>query len=103
MNTILITKETRAGESRVSMIPSDVKVLVNKGCKIYVEHNAGKEAGFSDHDYLNVGAEIRNISDNTSIEGFKQLFENITIIVRVKRPDRHREILENKALSPAQS
>lgn len=95
--TILITKETRAGESRVSMIPKDVKELVEKGYKVFVEYNAGKAAGFSDGDYEKVGASIRVVECET-LEGYKNFFKNVNIVVRAKRPDRNREILEYKAM-----
>lgn len=96
---ILITKETRAAESRVAMIPSDVKLLISKGHRVFIEQNAGKEAGFSDQAYQNVGAEIRHLRNNT-IEEYTNLFKNIDLIVRAKRPERSREILENQAISP---
>ncbi len=98
MANILITKETRAGESRVALIPADVKKLANKGYKIYIEQNAGTAAGYPDQEYENAGAEIRYINQY-SVENFKKLFANINIIVRVKRPDTQREKLENQALS----
>jgi NAD/NADP transhydrogenase alpha subunit len=94
-------KETRAGETRVALIPKDVNTLVDKGHKVYIEHNAGEKAGFSDQDYQIAGAEIRYMNDeNDSVDNYKHLFKGIDIIVRVKRPDRCREILENKALLP---
>jgi NAD/NADP transhydrogenase alpha subunit len=94
--TILIPKETRANEQRVALIPKDVQTLVNRGHKVFVEHNAGIGAGFSDQDYQNAGAAIRSLHDND----YKNLFGNINLIVRVKRPERSREIIENKIISP---
>lgn len=95
---ILVTKETRAGELRVSLIPNDVQTLVNKGHKVFVEQDAGKGAGFSDQDYQQAGAVIRYITGDT-LEAYQHYFKNIDVVVRAKRPERSREIFENKAMS----
>lgn len=95
---ILITKETRAGETRVALIPRDVRVLVENGHHIFVEHDAGTKAGFSDLDYQQAGARIRYInSDN--VQTYQKFFDNIDIVVRAKRPERERERLENQSMS----
>jgi NAD/NADP transhydrogenase alpha subunit len=94
---ILITKETRAGEGRVGMTPCDVEKLITQGQKIFVEHNAGETAGFLDQDYQKIGAIIRSI-DDTSVDSYTQFFKDINIVVRVKRPARPREFLENQAM-----
>lgn len=95
---ILITKETRAGETRVALIPRDVRVLIEKGHNIFVEHGAGTKAGFSDLDYQQVGAAIRFIK-SADTQTYQKYFENINIVVRAKRPDRERELLENQAMA----
>lgn len=95
--TILIVKETRAGETRVALIPADVKKLVTVGFTVFVEQGAGQAAGFTDQDYITNGAIIRELKNN-DLAAFEIFFKDIDIIARVKRPDRAREILENKTI-----
>ncbi len=97
--TLLLTKETRAGETRVALIPSDVKKLIAEGHVVFVEKNAGEQAGFSDKEYRDAGAAIRELKNN-SVSSFQEFFNYVDIIVRAKRPDRSREILENKTITP---
>lgn len=96
--TILIAKETRAGETRVALIPAHVNELIKQGHTVFVEHLAGVNAGFTDQDYITAGAQIRSVNSDT-LDSYKKLFEGITHIVRVKRPDRSREMLENKSIA----
>ena len=95
---ILLVKETKAGETRVALIPDDIKKLISVGHKVFVEHNAGSKAGFSDSDYIDSGAEIRHLKEDDSVL-FIKLFKGINLIVRAKRPDRKREIIENSTIS----
>ncbi len=96
---ILLLKENRAGEKRVALVPDEIQKLVVLGHHVFVEHEAGKAAGFPDQEYKNAGAIIRFHSEE-SVESYKKLFEHIDILVRAKRPERNREILENAALRP---
>jgi alanine dehydrogenase len=45
-----------AHETRVALIPDDIKRLVNYGLEVYVEPGAGQRVGFSDEEYKNAGA-----------------------------------------------
>ena len=56
--TIGIPKEIILDESRVSLVPDGVHLLVENGHRVIVEENAGVKANFSDRDYADVGAEI---------------------------------------------
>lgn len=63
MNSIGILKEQN-GDPRVSMIPDTVKKIVNElHLEVYVEEEAGKQAGFSNEDYSEVGATILTRDD----------------------------------------
>lgn len=97
--TLFITKETRALEQRVSLIPTDVQTLIAQGHEVQVEHEAGLGAGFTDEDYQRVGAGIRTLA-TTDEAGYRQLFAGIHLVVRVKRPMRAREIIEHRAILP---
>ncbi|MDR1991506.1 MAG: hypothetical protein LBP70_02150 [Mycoplasmataceae bacterium] len=54
---IAVLKENKY-EYRVCLVPSDIAVLVKNHHEIYVTKDAGVNAGFSDHDFLEVGAKI---------------------------------------------
>lgn len=51
-------KETSFQEKRISLTPDGVASLVAHGHRILVEKSAGEEAGYSDQDYVEAGAEI---------------------------------------------
>lgn len=53
-----IPKETSYQETRVSLTPDAVSVLVNNGHNVVVETNAGVSANFQDKDYSDAGAKI---------------------------------------------
>ncbi len=96
---ILVPKETRAGEQRVGLTPQDVARLMNEGANVFIESTAGEGADFTDQDYQSVGASIRHLSTNNP-HAYQQLFQDINLILRVKRPERAREILENTTIAP---
>ncbi|HEY9750790.1 MAG TPA: alanine dehydrogenase, partial [Allocoleopsis sp.] len=53
-----VPKETKDQEFRVGLSPSSACVLIENGHSVFVETQAGVGAGFSDEDYVKVGAEI---------------------------------------------
>lgn len=53
-----IPKEVSNQENRVSLTPDAVSVLVKNGHRILIEKNAGREAGFTDNEFSEAGAEI---------------------------------------------
>lgn len=53
-----IPKERRSFEYRVGLSPAGVKMLSRHGHHLYVEHDAGLGAGFSDQEYEQAGARI---------------------------------------------
>ena len=55
---IAVLREIRQGETRVAATPETVKKLVNMGCSVSVETNAGKLSNFSDELYTQSGADI---------------------------------------------
>jgi alanine dehydrogenase len=82
MYRIGIPKEMKVFERRVSIVPNDVKRLIGEcdGCDItvYIQSDAGKEAGYSDADYVASGAVILNT--------IQEVYETADIIVKVKEP-----------------
>ena len=80
-------KETREEESRVALTPETIASFPSREYRLLIESGAGLKAGFTDSDYIKAGAEIFFLSP----EGFPAA----TLILRVKRPDKIRQHLEN--------
>ena len=73
---IAVTRELVTGEKRVSLCPNNVQSLIEAGAELWIENDAGAQAGFSDTDYQSVGAKI--ISDRD------KLFVGADIILQVQ-------------------
>src|SRR5665213_2408686 len=58
MAVLAVTKERRAGETRVALTPDAVKKLVGLGLSVVVETGAGAASSASDADYTAAGARI---------------------------------------------
>lgn len=58
MALIAVTKERRAGETRVAAVPETVKKLIAAGFSVTVEAGAGLAASYPDADYKAAGATI---------------------------------------------
>jgi len=71
-----ITRELVTGENRVSLCPENVQSLVDKGLELWIEQNAGAQAGFSDEDYTSAGAKV--VSDRD------ELFAMSDVILQVQ-------------------
>jgi NAD(P) transhydrogenase subunit alpha len=83
---ILVVKETRENERRVALTPKAVKQLTQKHYKVLVEHEAGLNAGFTNDDYIQAGAELFTLTATG--------FPSHTFIIRVLRPSKEREAME---------
>ncbi len=53
---VVVARETRAGETRVALVPDVVGALAALGYEVLVEPGAGERAGFLDADYAAAGA-----------------------------------------------
>ncbi len=73
-----IPKEVRPFEYRVGLTPAAVRTIVRAGHKVYIEHNAGLKAGFTDEDYLAAGAE--------RVYNAAEAYGRADIVVKVSRP-----------------
>ncbi len=71
-------KEIKAQEGRVGLTPAGADALVRAGHIVYVEASAGIHSGFSDAEYLAVGAQILNTP--------RAVYENSDMIIKVKEP-----------------
>jgi NAD(P) transhydrogenase subunit alpha len=53
-----VPRETAAGERRVAIVPESVPKLKALGLEVAVERGAGRESAFTDHAYVEAGAQI---------------------------------------------
>jgi NAD(P) transhydrogenase subunit alpha len=70
---LAVPKETHPRERRVALVPSAVKPLRKIGCEVLIETDAGKEAGFNDSEYRDVGATICSRDECFSAEILAQV------------------------------
>jgi len=73
-----VPKEIKDHEYRVSVTPDGVRALRQASHDILIEPSAGVGSGYSDEDYRSAGATIA--------ESKEQLFQQSTLIVKVKEP-----------------
>jgi len=89
ISQIVVVKETRSGEGRVTLTPEAVaKFIAKHKVRVLIESNAGLNAGFSNEAYIKAGAEILELTPKG--------FPANSLILRVKRGTLERELLENK-------
>lgn len=73
-----VPKEIKKQESRIGLTPESVGELVRAGHTVMVETHGGQGSGFSDEDYMSVGASIGATADD--------VFASSELIVKVKEP-----------------
>ena len=73
-----VPKEITNNENRVGMTPAGVAELVKKSHTVYVQATAGVNSGFSDDDYIAVGAKTLPTIEDT--------YAAADMIVKVKEP-----------------
>ena len=73
-----IPKEIKEFENRVSLIPRDVKEIIENGIIVYFQKGAGVNSGYNDYDYIEKGAVMVN--------SLEELYKNSKLIVKVKEP-----------------
>lgn len=73
-----VPKEIKNNENRVGMTPAGVYTLAQKGHKLMIQTNAGVGSGFTDDEYINVGATI--------LETPEEVYQSADMIVKVKEP-----------------
>lgn len=76
--SIGVPREISNEERRVALSPSGVASLVANGHRVAVEHEAGLQAHFADHEYAEAGAEI--------VESPAEVFRRSELIVKVGPP-----------------
>src|SRR5438105_10852000 len=73
-----VPKEVKDQESRVGIVPSGVKALVDAGHKVVVETKAGALSSMPDEDYKQAGATILNSA--------AEVWSKAEMLVKVKEP-----------------
>ena len=58
LDTIGVPKEIKGDERRVALTPDGAAELVQMGCQVLIEHDAGRGSGFLDEMYISAGAHI---------------------------------------------
>ena len=58
---IAAIKERASGENRCAITPETAKLFIKKGLKVCVEANIGESAGYSDAEYMEVGAQVSSV------------------------------------------
>ena len=71
-------KEIKAQEGRVGLTPAGVDALVRAGHTVYMEKDAGINSGFTNEEYIAVGAEILNHAE--------EVYAAADMIIKVKEP-----------------
>ena len=79
MKKVLVCREKDERETRVSLIPDDVKKLVSMGFEIKVVSGAGLKSGFSDEAYRAAGAFV--------VKSEESAYDDSEIIVRIMKPE----------------
>lgn len=85
-----LLKDIKLGESRTIMTPIEVQELVNNGHRVFVQSDAGANAGFNNEAYQEVGGEIR--------QTMEEIYEECDLVTKVKEftPKEYDLIRENQ-------
>jgi alanine dehydrogenase len=73
-----VTKEIKADEYRVAMIPVGVEELTRLGHRVMIQAGAGQGSGISDDQYSSLGAEI--------VPEASDIWRSADLVVKVKEP-----------------
>ena len=73
-----VPKEIKESEHRIGMTPSGVQTLIQNNHDVYVQKSAGEGSGYSDKDFLNIGAKI--------VDSIEDIYNISEMIIKVKEP-----------------
>ncbi len=73
-----VPREVRPGEQRVGLTAPGADALVRAGHRVLIEQGAGRGAGFTDQEYVSVGATI--------VYSAEEVWRRAGVIVKVSRP-----------------
>ncbi|CAB3400358.1 unnamed protein product [Caenorhabditis bovis] len=99
-----VLKEIHPGEKRVSISPSGVNLLKKAGISVTIEENAGENAGWSNLDYAENGANVAPLSNVLSSHVLLKVrppseieistFENDRTLISFIHPAQNKRLLE---------
>lgn len=92
MTKIAALKESQKGEARVALTPDSAKKFVALGCRVSIQEDAGKAAGFLNEDYSLAGAAIAGDEDE-ALEG-----ADLILAVNAPEPERIEKLPANSFL-----
>jgi len=72
-----VPKEIKDKETRVSLVPSGARALVEDGHTVLVQRGAGVESGITDEEYTAAGARVTTVDE---------VFQKAELILKVKEP-----------------
>ncbi|MDO9515796.1 MAG: NAD(P) transhydrogenase subunit alpha [Syntrophales bacterium] len=78
MTTVAVPREYDPEETRVPLIPPDVKKLLQRGASVEIESAMGNPSGYSDDEYSAAGAKV--------VQDRKALISSGDIILRMRKP-----------------
>ena len=70
--------ELKNNEYRIGMTPAGVQSLISYGHTVYVQSSAGLGSGYTDNDYILVGAAI--------LSSIEEIYKAAEMIIKVKEP-----------------
>lgn len=73
-----VPKEIKNNENRVALTPAGAAAFLQSGHKVLIEENAGLGSGFTNEDYLEVGAKI--------VQNAEDVWSQSEMILKVKEP-----------------
>jgi len=72
-----VPREIKTHEYRVALTPDGARELIGDGHKVLMEKGAGLGSGFSDYEYIEAGAQIKEKAE---------IFKESDLIIKVKEP-----------------
>lgn len=79
-----IPRERQPIECRVGLSSAEVEILTQKQNPVYVEHEAGMGARFSDQEFKDAGARI--------VHSAEEVFIRADLLLKVARPMKKEEL-----------
>ncbi|MBC7896390.1 MAG: alanine dehydrogenase [Cytophagaceae bacterium] len=73
-----VPKEIKTNENRIALVPAGAEALVAAGHQVVVEKGGGDGSGFTDQDYISVGASVEPSVD--------AVWAGADMIIKVKEP-----------------
>lgn len=73
-----VPSEVSPGELRVAATPKTVKRLLKQGFEVYIQHDAGTKANYSDKEFEEAGAKI--------VPAASDIYGKMDIVLKVKEP-----------------